>query len=283
MAKLMDYTEDTRFDTGDILIKDGINGTRKIKASNAAAEFAGLLSPDQHRNVYRGKNLGTQITEDQRYEIGHGTFDDIFIGDYWVINDRKYVVADMDYWYKTGGNAAGTTDPCNLHHLVMIQERGGAACVMNETAVTDGGYLGSYFYSKLKSGDNGYDRFIKTDFGDKLMTHKEYLINAVTNGRPSGAIWVDSETELLSEIMLFGCRINQPSNTGDNNLVLGTVDNQQLALFRMKPDYIDRLGQGIWLRDVASSTRFCSVTPDGRATSNSADATRSPLLVFAIA
>lgn len=44
MAKLTDYIESSHFDSGDILIKDGLSGTRKIKVANAAVEFA-QLSP----------------------------------------------------------------------------------------------------------------------------------------------------------------------------------------------------------------------------------------------
>ena len=62
MAKMTEYTAATRFDSGDILIKDGTNGTKKIAVANAAQEFAGLVSAMQHRNVYREKNLGTTIT-----------------------------------------------------------------------------------------------------------------------------------------------------------------------------------------------------------------------------
>lgn len=32
MSKLIDYPAATRFDSGDILIKDGTNGTKKITA-----------------------------------------------------------------------------------------------------------------------------------------------------------------------------------------------------------------------------------------------------------
>ena len=82
MAKLTEYTAATRFDSGDILIKDGTNGTKKITASNAAVEFAGLISKANHRNVFRGKNLGSSVTAAQKAAIANGSFDDLFIGDY---------------------------------------------------------------------------------------------------------------------------------------------------------------------------------------------------------
>ena len=39
MAKLTEYPAATQFDSGDILIKDGTNGTKKITAENAAADL----------------------------------------------------------------------------------------------------------------------------------------------------------------------------------------------------------------------------------------------------
>lgn len=102
MAKLTTYQADTRFASGDILIKDGTNGTRKISASDAAVEFAGLVSAVNHRNIYRGKSLGTSVTAAQKAAIANGTFDDLFIGDYWTIGSIKYRIADMDYWLNCG-------------------------------------------------------------------------------------------------------------------------------------------------------------------------------------
>ena len=39
MAKLTEYPAATQFDSGDILIKDGTNGTKNITAENAAADL----------------------------------------------------------------------------------------------------------------------------------------------------------------------------------------------------------------------------------------------------
>jgi len=47
----------------------------RIYTNNAAA----------HNAVYRGKYLGTAITDAQLSAIRNGTFDDLYIGDYWVL------------------------------------------------------------------------------------------------------------------------------------------------------------------------------------------------------
>lgn len=38
-----------------------------------------------HNSVYRGKYLGTAVTDTQWTAIGNGTFEDLYIGDYWTI------------------------------------------------------------------------------------------------------------------------------------------------------------------------------------------------------
>ena len=71
MSKLIDYPAATRFDSGDILIKDGMNGTKKITAKNAAIDLAGMVSAVQHRMIWGGRNLGTSVTAEQKAAISN--------------------------------------------------------------------------------------------------------------------------------------------------------------------------------------------------------------------
>lgn len=253
MAKLTDYTADARFNSDDILIKDGSKGTRKISAKNAAVEFAGLVSAVNHRNVFRGKNLGSTITNAQKAAIQGGSFDDLFIGDYWAIEDVNWVIADMDYWYNCGDTAF------TKHHLVIVPEKKLYDAQMNETNTTEGGYVGSLMYT---NNLNQAKETISAAFGDLLLTHREQLINAVTDGRPSAGAWFDSQIELMNEIMVYGHYAYVPSGNGLVTPVRYTIDNSQLALFRLNPKaYKNR--QGIWLRDTVSSAAFASVNGYG--------------------
>ncbi len=273
MAKLTEYTAATRFDSGDILIKDGTNGTKKITAANAAVEFAGLVSAINHRNVYRGKNLGTSITAAQKTAISSGTFDDLFIGDYWTINGTRYDIADMDYWYNTGDDPAFTKP-----HLVMIPHSQLYTAKMNETNTTEGGYVGSQMYTE---GLSQAKTKIGTDFGTMLLSHREYLVNGVTDGHPSAAAWYDSSVELMNEIMVYGCPVRSPSDNGSEIYTLSTVDKTQLAIFRLNPKDINNR-QAIWLRDVVSSASFANVSTSGSAGDASASRTGGVRPVFPI-
>lgn len=61
-----------------------------------------------HNNIFRGKNLGDRITEEQYEKIQDGTFKDLYIGDYWIINGIKYIIVDFDYFSH------------DKHHLVLM-------------------------------------------------------------------------------------------------------------------------------------------------------------------
>lgn len=256
MAKLIDYAADTRFNSDDILIKDGSNGTKKILVANAAVEFAGMVSAINRRNVYRGKNLGTEITAAQKAAIQAGTFDDLFIGDYWVINGKNWVIADMDYWYNCGDTAF------TKHHLVIVPSTSLYNATMNETNTTEGGYVGSLMYTENL---NDAKTTISTAFGDMLLTHREYLVNAVTDGYPSAGAWFDSTVELMNEVMVYGSYIRTPDSNGVTSVTRTTIDKQQLSLFRLNPRAINNRGY-IWLRDVVSSSSFAFVYDFGLAT-----------------
>lgn len=272
MAKITDYSANTRFSSGDVLIKDGSAGTKKIAVENAAAEFAGLVSAINHRNVYRGKNLGTSITAEQKAAISNGTFDDLFIGDYWTINGKQWVIADMDYWYNCGDTAF------TKHHLVMIPVSSLYTGAMNASNTTEGGYTDSLMYTE---GLEAAKTTISAAFGDLLLTHREYLTNAVTNGHASAGAWFDSNVELMNEIMVYGAYIHTPANDGVTIPTRYTIGKQQLSLFRLSPRATNRR-ETIWLRDVVSAASFAFVNSYGTAACNYASASYGVRPVFPI-
>ena len=200
------------------------------------------VSAINHRNVYRGKNLGLSVTAAQKAAIQNGTFDDLFIGDYWVINGVTWVIADMDYFYNCGDTAF------TKHHLVIVPNGSLYNAQMNESNVTTGGYVGSKMYTENL---NSAKATISAAFGDMVLSHREYLTNAVTDGYPSAWGWFDSTVDLMNGVMVYGTHI---IFTHANN----TVAKQQLALFALNPRAINNR-QYIWLRDIASAAYFAYV------------------------
>jgi hypothetical protein len=254
--KITEYPRATAFDNGDIILKDGTNGTKTMTIPDAAAEFwEALVPPEMRRNFYRGKNLGTTVTPAQQTAISNGTFKGLFVGDYWIINSVVYRIADIDYWYRCGDTAF------TRHHLVIVPDTTLYNHVMNATNTTDGGYVGSKMYTE---GLNQAKTTIQTAFGDKLLTHREYLVNAVTGGCPSAGAWFDSTVELMNEVMVYGSYIYTPGNDGSITPTRHTINKQQLALFTLNPKAINER-QNIWLRDVVSASHFAYVFSSGYA------------------
>lgn len=254
--KFTQYSKVTSFDANDVLLKDGTNGTKTIGVPDAAAAFmASVLSADMHRNIFRGKNLGSSVTTAQKAAISAGTFDDLYVGDYWVIGGVTYRIADMDYWYNCGDTAF------TRHHLVMVPDTVLYNYVMNDTNITDGGYVGSKMYTE---GLTQAKTTIQTAFGELLLTHRDYLINAVTSGYPSAGAWFDSSVELMNEIMVYGSHIYTPGSTGVITPSRYTINKQQLALFYLNPKMVNRR-LTFWLRDVVSAAAFAIVLYRGDA------------------
>ena len=255
MPKIVDYPAADRIAKDDVFLLDGERGTRKVLASRAAVELAGLISPINHCNVFRGKNLGGGVSSAQKAAIKDGSFDNLYIGDYWTINGVTWRIADMDYFLR-----CGDTD-FTSHHLVIVPDTPLYSGKMNETHTTEGGYVGSLMY---KSGLDQAKTAIAAAFGDLVTTHRDILCNAVSNGRQSGGGWFDSTVELMCERMVYGNSVFQPGCDGSFIPYNYTTGKSQFALFRMAPQYISNR-QWYWLRDVVSAACFASVPGYGHA------------------
>lgn len=255
MPKIVDYPETDRVAKNDVFLLDGAQGTRKGLASWVAVELAGLISPINHCNVFRGKNLGGGVSSAQKAAIKDGSFDNLYIGDYWTINGVTWRIADMDYFLR-----CGDTD-FTSHHLVIVPDTQLYTGKMNETHTTEGGYVGSLMY---KSGLDQAKTAIAAAFGNLVTTHRDILCNAVSNGRQSGGGWFDSTVELMCERMVYGNSVFQPGCDGSFIPYNYTTGKSQFALFRMAPQYISNR-QWYWLRDVVSAAGFARVDNYGYA------------------
>lgn len=225
-----------------------------------AAQNAGF-----HNSIYRGKNLGSSVSAAQWAAISAGTFDDMFIGDYWVINSTTWRIAAFDYWLNYGDTA------CYTHHVVIIPDGnllaadGSTTHWMNATNTTTGGYVGSDFYTG-NNGNTGKSQCvskINSAFGSShILTHREYLVNAVANGRPSAGAWYDSTLEIPNERMVYGNAPFSPASDGSTVPTNYTIDNAQLPLFALDHSRICNRA-GWWLRDPVSGSYFADVATAG--------------------
>ena len=214
-----------------------------------------------HNAIYRGKNLGTALTAAQSAAIRDGSFKDLYIGDYWTINGTVYRIADFDYFLR-----AGDTE-CTTHHAIIVPDENMDSQKMNDSNVTTGAYVGSKMYTTNMATAKAK---IKADFGSAhILAHREYLANAVSNGKQSAGAWYDSEIELMTESMVYGAPHFAPACDGSTVPANYTVACKQLNLFRHRPDLISNR-QTYWLRDVVSAASFAYVGTNGYCSYNTA-------------
>ena len=203
-----------------------------------------------HNAIYRGKYLGASVTAEQYDAIAAGTFDDMYIGDYWTIGGVTYRIAAFDYYLR-----AGDTD-MTTHHVTLVPDAPMYNHVMNDSNVTTGGYVGSKMYT---TGLADAKTTINNAFGSThILTHRQYLCNAVSNGKPSGGSWYDSTVELMTEQNVYGGKVFGAGNDGSTVLTPYTVDKSQYPLFAFRPDLISNR-KWYWLRDVVSDAYFADV------------------------
>lgn len=212
-----------------------------------------------HNAVYRGDCLGSVVTTEQYNAIANGTFDNMYIGDYWTIDGIEYYIAGFDYYLFCGDQ------PCYDHHVVLVPGSELYNAKMNDTEnSTAGGYAGSDMYTNnLEAAKTT----IKNAFSGHVLKHRISVSNAVTNGYPSGNIWVNSEVDLMSEKMVYGSSIMAPMSDGYNIPANYNYEKTQLPLFLYAPHRIT-IRRSWWLRDVASAYTFASIQDYGYAGSN---------------
>lgn len=237
-----------------------ITALGKLQAQINDISFIGSILSKAHSRIFRGRNLGSSVTAAQKAAIKNGSFDDLFLGDYWVIGGVIWRIVDMDYWWNT--YSTDDNSYFEKHHLVIMPDTCLGHLAMNESGGVVGGYVGSDIYNTYLSSCK---TIITNAFGDLVLTHGEYLVNAITNGKPSGIALKSSSVEIPSEIMIYGTRIMSPGNDGTTISSLHTYCRTQLALFDIAPRYIVVKADYYWLRDVVSSGCFAYVASYGNA------------------
>jgi hypothetical protein len=169
-----------------------------IVGSGLEIDSAGVLSATggggasmpytNHNGGIRGNNLGSSFTAEQKAAIAAGTFDDIYVGDYWEINGRKYYIIDIDYYLGYGYPTLTTN-----HHVVVYPDD-----ILSSQGYTyDSVYYGgsSIYSSYLPSIASN----LESIFGNYLINQGLVLYNS--SGTP---FWGQGKCILPSMIQLQG-------------------------------------------------------------------------------
>lgn len=245
MTKITEFPAATAVAAADVFLLDGANGTKKV----AAGDLPFLLFdsiPTMHNQLYRGKNLGTSLTASQKTAIQNGTFTDLWVGDYWVIGGVNWRIADVNYWYGKGDTAF------NTNHLVILPDSAFPEVAWHGSDTTASGYGGSLMRTtNLAAAKTAAG----AAFPSSVLTHRELFTSSVGAGVPSSTTWYDSTLDLMNEIMLTGSYVMAPASTGSAVSNRYTIDQSQLAIFRLNPALMNAVGRlAYWLRDAVSGS-----------------------------
>ena len=267
--KFADYPADTVIAAGDIFLKDGATGTKKVVGSDFPyAIFDGV--PMMHSNIYRGANLGSSYTVAQRDAVSSGTFTGLWIGDYWTIGGVQWIIVDFDYW-------GGTT-----HHLLVMPRTGHYQGPIHPDLVNATGIRGTALMSNaVEPGTNSFQSiFNNLGFSHTIISRLGW--NA-QNGFPASAVEIQTVADVLSEGMVIGSKPITGTPKYPNGSIWKTNDSRQLSYFRMGGKMPLTSGQISWLSDQTSDYYFATINDLGFVTDARRDnASNVAVLVYSL-
>lgn len=213
-----------------------------------------------HNSFYRGKDITSKITDGSIWTaISSGAYTDLFVGDYFTVNDHKYIIAGFNLFYNNGDTAF--TDqhivclPCPNEYERLPDQYENKA--MKSTDSTVGGCA-----SVLSSLMSPINSVLTTDFGSHLCSHRELLSSAIEASVPNGPnpsltgassswSWQSVQATLMTELEITGTTLMTSSGydvgTGKTQLPLFMFDRKIYCYTSM------------WTRSVASSTEFVAI------------------------
>lgn len=218
-----------------------------------------------HNSIFRGKYLGSSLTAAQSAQIQAGTFDDLFIGDYWTIGGVNWRIADFDPYYRCGDNMSLG------HHIAVVPDTNLYSTQWNDSNTTAGGYVASKIRANIKSSTNGSaegaELKVIAAFGSShVLSHRAlYPSTYDASGNATGWAWVDARVELMNENEVYG---SQVWSVGGKGYEVGMA-KRQLSLFRLAPQFVN-IRASWWLRSVGSAALAAFVRDYGGADAGSA-------------
>lgn len=219
---------------------------KRISSMNSPADIT------LKRNIWRGASLGSVVTDEHWSAISSGKFKGLFLGDYWTIGNKKWVIVDFDYWYKYVSSSSD--NKVHTHHVVVMPSDSLYSTKMNATNTTETGFANSLLATE---GLENAKTLIYGNFGEShILSHKELYTNSVVmydEVAKISSVWADVKITIPNQIMIFGCH---PMGLIFNDQ---TTNYRQLSAFRVSLDPLigySNSNYTTWLRDPYNSTGF---------------------------
>ena len=243
-----------------------------VLSDNAELEIAANLvsieeklslinSPQNRNNFYRGKNLGTTFTLSQLDAIRTGTFNDLYVGDYWTGPDGvRYDIAHFNYF--RGGMHPDSGAIRNKNHIVLITSPWVQTATQMFPVIGDNGYM----HSQIRTALRNHAPTVQSFFTNAtLETVSDYAVGkAYRDGRTWTGDLISDKLMLMNELQVYGTYIHAAMNDNNTPRYKATFHTNQFALFRLLP--ANRAVKGTWfLRDSAGRGYFTAVAATGYA------------------
>jgi hypothetical protein len=230
---------------------------------------------------------------------GYSLYQDIYVGDYFQMS-RVISAKNTDSTRQSNGTDwvtiasigglmySGNVNILTKNHLVMVPGKGFdgtqnfGTSSMNPTDTTVGGYKSSEMNTTVLGAiatvgstvaGATINQQLYAEFGAHLKTTRELVTNKINvtginrygsnNGCASGWEWIDAQAILMSEVEVYGSTVWSSSGWDTGNAI------HQFELFATSRSAINNITVS-WLKDVATSSEFCSCSVGGVSVSNKA-------------
>ena len=213
-------------------------------------------------SIFRGQYLGTSITTEQYNAIANGSFEDLYLGDYWNIGGHNWRIWGFNTFLRDGDSE------CTSPHILLMPDDnylhadGSTTRYMKDTNDTSGGYKATKFFTTYAS--QIYNE-LTAYFGSHILSHRELISNATSNGLASGWEWASVYVGMPTEVNMFGTSV-----WGGSTVAVGGaghnigVNKTAFPLAIINPSFITNR-ENYYLRDVVSASFFASVDIHGGA------------------
>lgn len=264
-AHTLDWEGNAWF-AGDVYIgsTSGTNkdaGSKKLATEEYVTNLVRINNAGFHNSIFRGKDVTAYHTDGTLYtRISSGEFDDLFVGDYIIVNNITWRIAGFDIHLNKGDHVLRT------HHAVIVPDNSLTSGAMNSEGSTEGGYVASLVYQN--DLPTVLTNSITPVFGSHVIEYRAPLTNGINptgynrTGKNDGCSdsydLYSRKLDLMDECEVYGSAIWSSSGFDCGSAYT------QLPLFALAPQYI--LSDGpYWLKDVSTSHSYASVNAVGMA------------------
>ena len=218
--------------------------------------------PNLKKVITRGNNLGKTITAAQKMAIRNGTFDGMWLGDYWQFNDNtcRWIIVDFDRYLD---HPNGT----NQHRITIMSDRNLGIDNIGESGWCNKGWNGSKMRRDYAEGMVRFASALQAFDISDFKTFPVFEPHEFENTDNSWELtekswsWEYPKVTIPSEFEMFGSNLVHVRINGGENNVMPIA--RQLSYFRLG-NPIPFSGESFWLRDQVTKNCFALYYGDQR-------------------